>query len=268
MDDSFLSLADDQLQVASRGSVGHLIFNRPHRHNAISVEIWEAIPQALNWLEQDDATKSIVLSGAGEKAFISGADISQFETRRSNDEVRATYDRVAGSANRRLIECQLPTIAMIRGYCIGGGLGVALNCDLRFASADSTFAIPAARLGVGYHHGGIRRLVDVVGPAYAKEIFFTARRFDAAEALAMGLVNRVVEAPDLEALVAETCRQIAANAPLTLRAVKTIVAELAKGPAGDLDLCEEMVRACFSSEDYAEGRRAFMEKRQPIFNGR
>ena len=269
MQEAKLSLAGGALEVSRRESVGHLLFNRPQRHNAISVEVWEAIPAALDWLEESEETRSVVLSGAGDRAFISGADISQFEERRSSDEVRRHYDQVAGEANRRLVRCPLPTIAMIQGYCIGGGLGIALDCDLRYATADSTFAIPAARLGVGYGHDGLRRLLQVVGPSFAKEIFYTARRFDAAEALAMGLVNRIAEdAQGLEALVADTCGRIAANAPLTVASVKTIVGELGRGENADLDLCRETVRRCFDSEDYVEGRRAFMEKRRPAFRGR
>ncbi|MEE2778861.1 MAG: enoyl-CoA hydratase [Acidobacteriota bacterium] len=268
MSEGPIELAEGQLLVEQRGSVGHVVFNRPQRHNAISVEIWAAIPLALDRLEGDAAIRSVVLSGAGEKSFISGADISQFEKRRSSSEVRGYYDSVAGTANRRLIECPLPTVAMIQGYCIGGGLGVALNCDLRYASSDSSFGIPAARLGVGYHHNGVRRLIDVVGPSFAKEIFYTARRFDASEAQAMGLVNRVVERDELAALVDDTCGRIAENAPLTVRSVKTIVGELVRGGHADLELCEQVVRDCFGSEDYVEGRRAFMDKRKPVFVGR
>jgi enoyl-CoA hydratase/carnithine racemase len=262
-----LELADGHVHVRTEGHVGWMIFDRPERHNALSVEMWGAITEGLDVLEDTSAVRAIVLRGSGEKAFISGADISQFEQRRSSASAREHYDSVSGIANRRLAHCPLPTIAMIRGYCIGGGLGVALNCDLRYAAHNARFAIPAARLGVGYHHTGLKRLVDKVGPAFAKEIFFLARHFTADEAAAMGLVNRVVPGADLEELVADACERIARNAPLTLRSVKTIVAELVRGQGADLELCERTVDACFESADYVEGRRAFMEKRDPDFSG-
>jgi enoyl-CoA hydratase/carnithine racemase len=251
-----------------RGSVGWITFNRPERHNALSVAMWEAIPHALDRLENDPETRVVVLRGAGGKAFVSGADISQFEQRRASTTAQVGYDQTVAAANRRLASARLPTLAMIRGYCIGGGLGVALHCDLRIATRESRFGIPAARLGVGYGHAGLRRLMDVVGPSFAMEIFFTARQFSGEEALAMGLVNRLVDDGELEASVADVCARIADNAPLTIAAVKTCVRELLKGPALDRELCEAVVRACFESEDYVEGRRAFLEKRRPAFKGR
>lgn len=261
------SFANDRVRVETDGAIGWVTFNKPERHNALSVDMWDAIPKAFDVLEEEERIRVVVLKGAGERAFISGADISQFEKERSSQASRSNYGRIAGEANRRLKMTNLPTVAMIRGYCLGGGLGVALNCDLRVASADSTFAIPAARLGVGYDHRGLRTLVDLVGPSFAKEIFFTARHFNAQEAATMGLVNRVLPVADLEAEVREICRRIAENAPLTIHSVKTIVDEIEKGVDFDRERCEEVVRACFESEDYAEGRRAFMEKRPPIFRG-
>ncbi|HVR29487.1 MAG TPA: enoyl-CoA hydratase [Thermoanaerobaculia bacterium] len=260
--------ADGRVLATREGAVGWLTFNRPERHNAMSVEMWEAVPLALDRLEGDGEVRVVVLRGAGGKAFISGADITQFEDRRSSTDDRSGYDRVVGAASRRIAAARRPTLAMIRGYCIGGGLGVALQCDLRIATRASSFGIPAARLGVGYGHAGLRRLIEVVGPSFATEIFATARRFTAEEALAMGLVNRVVEDSELEPFVADYCRRIAENAPLTIEAVKTCVRELARGRDFDRELCERVVRACFESEDYAEGRRAFLEKRKPVFKGK
>jgi enoyl-CoA hydratase/carnithine racemase len=261
-------LAGGRVLAAREGAVGWITFNRPERHNALSVDMWEAIPRALDLLEGESETRVVVLRGAGGKAFISGADISQFEEKRASATAQSGYDRTVGEANRRLAAARVPTLAMIRGYCIGGGLGVALHCDLRVATRESRFGIPAARLGVGYGHPGLRRLIEVVGPSFASEIFFTARQFSAEEALGMGLVNRVVDDSDLESFVADYCGRIADNAPLTIAAVKTCVRELLKGPALDRDLCESVVRACFDSEDYIEGRRAFLEKRRPVFRGR
>jgi len=249
--------------------VGWMIFNNPERRNALSVDMWRAIPEILDEFEADPAIRAIVLRGAGDKAFISGADISEFETHRSSAESVAEFDRIATAALSRLHEVRKPTVAMIKGFCIGGGLAVALQCDLRIASEDARFAIPAARLGLGYRWNGVKRLVDIVGPAYAMEIFCTARQFTAAEAIAMGLANRVVADGQLEVYVRDYCSRIAENAPLTLEAVKGVIAELTR-PHGEMDRerCEALVARCFASDDYVEGRRAFMEKRKPVFRGR
>jgi enoyl-CoA hydratase/carnithine racemase len=262
------ALAGGKVLTAREGAVGWITFNRPERHNAMSVEMWEAVPLALDQLEADDEVRVVVLRGAGGKAFISGADITQFEERRTGESGRVGYDTVVGAANQRIASARCPTIAMVRGYCIGGGLGVALQCDLRIATRESRFGIPAARLGVGYGHAGLKRLMDVVGPSFAMEIFYTARQFSADEALAMGLVNRVVDDGELESFVGEYCGRIADNAPLTIGAVKACVTELLRGREFDRERCEAVVRACFASEDYVEGRRAFMEKRRPVFKGR
>ena len=251
------------------GAIGWMIFNNPERRNAISLDMWQAMPVILDHFDRDPAIRVVVLRGAGDKAFISGADISQFEKQRSSPETVAEYDRIAELANQKLGEIRKPTIAMIRGFCIGGGVGVALQCDLRIAAADARFGVPAARLGLGYRWGGVKKLVDLVGPAFAKEIFFTARHFAAAEAIAMGLVNRVLPEAELEAYVRHYCALIADNAPLTMEAVKGVVAELLK-PGAQIDRahCEDMVKRCFDSADYIEGRRAFMEKRKPAFSGK
>ena len=264
-----LSLTTDRMQAVVDGAIGWMIFDNPERLNALSLDMWQGVADIVSEFERDDDVRVIVLRGAGEKAFVSGADISQFESQRSSGDRSANYGKIAGRANAAVQEASKPTIAMIRGYCLGGGLGMALNCDLRLASSDSRFSIPAAKLGVGYDHRGLRRLMDLVGPAFAKEIFFVARQFDASEAAAMGLVNRVVEPEALEDLVRDYCRRIAANAPLTIRAVKTIVGELCKDEsARDLERCRSVVRDCFESEDYVEGGTAFMEKRRPKFRGR
>lgn len=251
------------------GAIGWMVFNNPARRNAISLDMWQAMPVILDAFERDPEIRVIVLKGAGDKAFVSGADISQFEQQRSSAESIAQYDKIAEAAGGRLQETRKPTIAMIHGFCVGGGLGVALQCDLRIAADNARFAIPAARLGLGYRWGGVKKLVDIVGPAFAKEIFYTARQFTAEEALAMALVNRVLPAGELEAYVRQYCALIAENAPLTLEAVKGVVQELQK-PAADLDRkhCEALVARCFASEDYIEGRRAFMEKRRPVFAGK
>ena len=251
------------------GAVGRMIFNNPDRHNAVKLEMWEAIPLILDLFEADDEIKVIVLEGAGESAFVSGADISEFETVRATPEGYKHYENVADDATDRLAHSSKPTIAMIHGYCMGGGAGIAVACDLRFASVDSRFGVPAAKLGVGYRAGGIAKVLDLVGPSFTKEIFFTARQFSAEEALHMGLINRMVDEGLLRAAVAEYCETIAANAPLSIKAVKQILAELTRKDKGpDWDLCEELVEECFASDDYIEGRRAFMEKRKAVFKGK
>jgi enoyl-CoA hydratase len=259
----------DAMQLEKEGPIGWITFNNPARHNAVSLAMWLRLRQLVDELEQDGAIRVIVVKGAGERAFVSGADISEFGELRSSPETVATYNHAAEAATEALRLVSKPTIAMIRGFCIGGGVSVALSCDLRIAAEGSRFGVPAARLGLGYEFAGVRKLVDVVGPAYAKEIFYTARQFSGEEALAMGLVNRLVAAPDLEAAVREVARSIAANAPLTVASIKTLVGEVLKDESErDAALCERVVDRCFESEDYVEGRTAFMEKRAPRFVGR
>jgi enoyl-CoA hydratase len=250
------------------GGIGHLVFNNPEKRNAVSLDMWQAVEAALEAFADDDEVRVVVLSGAGGKAFVSGADISKFEDERASAEAVAHYNATTARIYGRLNAFAKPTIAQITGSCVGGGVALAVCCDLRICGESSRFGIPAARLGLGYGFAGLERLINVVGPAFAKEMFFTARLFSAAEAYEMGLVNRVAPDDRVESYVAEYAGAIAGNAPLTVGSVKAIVGEVLKDPeARDLAKCEELVRRCFASRDYVEGRRAFLEKRPPRFIG-
>jgi enoyl-CoA hydratase len=249
--------------------VGWVIYDNQARLNAQSYEMLLAVPRILAAFEADPEVRVVVVTGAGERAFISGADISEFGERRTSVEARAEYDRAGAEAAKAWDRVDRPIIAMIRGYCIGGGLLTAMRADIRIASEGSSFAVPAARLGLGYAYAGVEQLLALVGPAWAAEILFTARRLDAAEALRIGLVNRVVPAGDLAGTVGELAASIAANAPLTITAAKAAIqAALAPPERRDLDRVHALIEACFRSEDYLEGQQAFLERRPPRFSGR
>jgi enoyl-CoA hydratase/carnithine racemase len=249
------------------GAVGWLIFNNPERRNAVSVDMWEAIPQVIAQYEADPEVRVIVLAGAGDKAFVSGADISQFEKERSSADAVQRYEELAEGAAAKLASCDKPLVAMIRGYCLGGGVNIAVLCDIRVAADDARFGIPAAKMGLGYRASSMKNLVEVVGGAYAREIMITARQFTAAEAREMGLVNKVVSVADLEKAVKEYTDAIGGNAPLTMRTAKRIIRELGRVDY-DAAKTKAWAKECFDSEDYKEGRKAFMEKRKPVFKGR
>jgi enoyl-CoA hydratase len=264
-----IALPTDRVLARIEGPVGWLTFNNPARRNAMSQEMWEAVPLAFDRFEADPAVRVIVLHGAGDKAFVAGADISQFNELRSSPETVAKYDGISDEASRRIAHSPKPTIAMINGFCIGGGVGIAVCCDMRIASEGSKFGVPATRLGLGYGPSGVKRLMDLVGPSHVKEIFYTARHFTAAEAHIMGLVNRVLPEAELEPYVRGYCNTIAENAPMTMHAVKRTVEELLTlSPNANLAEADRLVAACFASQDYIEGRTAFMEKRKPVFKGK
>jgi enoyl-CoA hydratase/carnithine racemase len=258
----------DKVLSRVEGGVGTLTFNNPERRNAVSLDMWEAAAGILEKFAGDGEVRVVVVTGAGGKAFVSGADISRFGEERSTVEAIARYNASVEKANNAFCEFPKPTIAMIRGYCIGGGVGLAICCDLRICSDNAKFGVPAAKLGLGYGYAGIKRLSDLVGPAFTKEIFFTARQFDAEEARQMGLVNRVVPDAELETFVQGYADAIAGNAPLTVNAVKYIANQVYRPESErNLQKAADMVSKCFASKDYVEGRTAFMEKRKPVFTG-
>ena len=265
-----LSLPTEKIRAFRTGQTGHIVFNNPERHNAVSLEMWDAVEVALTAFAADDDARIVVLSGAGGKAFVSGADISKFEQERGSKEATQHYNARIKVVYDGIETYPKPTLAMIDGHCIGGGLNLAACCDLRICSDKSRFAMPAAKLALGYPYDAIRRLMNAVGPAAAKQLMFTAKSIDAETAFRLGLVQEVVAEDGLAARVEELAGLIAGNAPLTIKAMKFISSQvLQPDPAKrDLDACAEMVAACFASEDYVEGRTAFLEKRKPQFKGR
>ncbi|MGE0718938.1 MAG: enoyl-CoA hydratase [Alphaproteobacteria bacterium] len=266
---SRIELPTGKIIAERRDGVGWLVFNQPDRRNAISQEMSDGIAVAAKAFAADPDVRVVVMRGAGDKAFTAGADISEFERVRSDATAEAEYHRRSAAAGAALKSLDKPLIAMIRGFCMGGGMAMAMRADLRVASTDSRFGIPAARLGVSYAQESLARLVSLVGPSRAKHVMFLARHYTAAQALEMGLVDEVVEPDALEATVTAMAAEIAGNAPLSIRASKAMIDDVMLDAAQrDPERMATLARACFDSEDYKEGRRAFMEKRRPAFAGR
>jgi enoyl-CoA hydratase/carnithine racemase len=262
-------VADDALILAREPPLAWLTVNRPAAHNALNAEVWTGLAAALTDLSAETDTRVIIIRGAGERAFISGADISEFRALRADANAAVEYDRLSGRAWHAIGAARQPVIAMINGLCFGGGVAVALACDLRFAAAGARFAVPATRLGLSYPIESIEQLVHVVGPAHAADILLSARTLDADEALRIGLVNRVIPAPELEAATRSYALQIAAGAPLTVAAHKRAIREsLRAASERDVQTLRDNMRRCFDSDDYQEGIAAFLEKRAPRFRGR
>jgi enoyl-CoA hydratase len=263
------SHADGKILHKVTDGVGVVTFNNPDKRNAMSLDMWEGLGQALIELRDDPAVRAVILQGAGDKAFVSGADISQFEKTRHNAEASEEYSRRSAAQRALLADYPKPIIACIRGFCLGGGMQVAMSADIRIASDNSQFGIPAAKLGIAYGYDGLKHLVSLVGPSWARLLMYTGMRIDAAEALRIGLVDRVIADAQLWDATMEIARTIAINAPLAIKAAKITIAQVLKDPGDrDMNAIKQIGTDCMDSEDFREGRRAFMEKRKPQFQGR
>jgi enoyl-CoA hydratase len=244
------------------GSIGFLTFNNIKHHNATTYEMWKAIPNLLKTLEDDPEVHVVVVEGAGEKSFISGSDISEFEKFRTSLELVKEYNECEHRAYAAMKTTLKPLLAAIQGFCMGGGVTVALNSDIRIAREDALFCVPPAKLGIGYPKEAVEDMTRIIGSAYTKDLLFTARKFDATEALQMGLVTRIVKQSDWKDTIHEVAETIAANAPLTIKAAKVCIDEW------DEKTCLRMIDRCYTSDDYVEGQQAFKQKRTPIFVGK
>ena len=261
--------AGGKMLSAKDDGVGLITFNQPEKRNAMSVEMWEGLGQILDEFREDASVRVVILSGAGSKAFVSGADISQFEKTRHNAEASEEYSRKSAAQRALLADYPKPTIACIRGFCLGGGMQVAMLTDMRFASDNSQFGIPAAKLGIAYGYDGLKHLVSLVGPSWARLLMYTGMRIDSAEAVRIGLVDRVVPDTELWDATLEIARIISGNAPLAIQAAKITIAQVLKDPdRRDMDAIRAIGTACMDSADFREGRQAFMDKRKPQFSGR
>src|SRR4029079_1127070 len=263
------SHADGKILQRVEGGVGIITFNNADKRNAMSLEMWEGLGSALTELRDDPDVRVVILTGAGDKAFVSGADISQFEKTRHNAQASEEYSRRSEAQRALLANYPKPTIACIRGFCLGGGLQVAMLADIRFASDNSQFGIPAAKLGIAYGYDGLKHLISLVGPSWARLIMYTGMRIDSAEAVRIGLVDRVLPDAGLWDATMEAARTISGNAPLAIKAAKITIAEVLKDESRrDMTAIKAIGTACMDSEDFREGRTAFMEKRKPRFIGK
>jgi enoyl-CoA hydratase/carnithine racemase len=255
-----------RIRVQTNGHVTTITLDHPERKNAMNVGMWQALAEIARDIGADEEIRVVIVRGTGNVAFSAGADISEFSKTRSTAEQNHTYDRLVGAATSAIAQLPQPTVAHIHGFCLGGGLAIALSTDLRLASTEASFAIPAARLGVGYGAEGMKRLVGLVGPTAAKRLLFVGDRVNATAALTMGLVNEIHAAADLDLVVKQLCSTMSQNAPLTLRAAKLVIDDLSA--TGSVSTSSQAaVEACFDSEDFTEGVRSFMQKRPPKFKG-
>src|SRR6202165_989950 len=263
------SFADGKILRSLTEGVGVVTFNNPEKRNAMSLDMWEVLGHALTELRDDPDVRVVIMVGAGDKAFVSGADISQFEKTRHNAQASEEYSKRSAAQRALLADYPKPIIACIRGFCLGGGMQVAMLADIRIAAENSQFGIPAAKLGIAYGYDGLKNLVSLVGPSWARLLMYTGMRIDSAEGLRIGLVDRVVPDAELWNATTEIARTISSNAPLAIQAAKITIAQVLKDPdKRDMDTIKNIGTACMDSEDFREGRQAFMEKRKPQFKGR
>ena len=259
-----------QVDIEVADTVARLVFNQPRRHNAMSLSMWQQLHAHMMRINSDGHSyaRVVVLSGAGDRSFVSGSDISEFGDKRSGDDAIRSYNRVAAEAEKSVYSCPVPTIAAINGYCMGGGLGIAMGCDVRLCSDDAVFSLPAGRLGLGYEYEAVCKLFDILGATATTQLFYGGEKFDAQRALELGLVTEVVPKPELDSVVDSLALKIASMAPLTLKAYKAALIEYRK-PSADRDIAaiSQLVDDCYRSHDYAEGQAAFREKRPPEFKG-
>tara|TARA_Y100001970_G_scaffold294368_1_gene451860 strand:+ start:49541 stop:50347 length:807 start_codon:yes stop_codon:yes gene_type:complete len=264
-----LDTSTEKLKASIDGPIALITFNKPSKHNAICTEMWRSLSRTIEIFENNHEVRVIILKGAGNRSFVSGADISEFENTRTGPEAVASYDQLSEGATDQVYECNKPTIAMINGYCMGGGLGIAVACDLRIASNKSLFSIPAAKLGLGYRAKSLSRLINLVGPSFAREIMITANKFDGNNALQMGLINRLLPEEELMSYTLDCAKNISINAPLTIFAARQAIKSFVdQNSPKNLSYLDELVNNCFSSNDYNEGRDAFRNKKEPKFQGK
>jgi enoyl-CoA hydratase len=263
------SYADGKILQSVTDGVGVITFNNPKKRNAMSLDMWQGLGHALIELRDDPEVRVVILVGASDEAFVSGADISQFEKTRHNAQASEEYAKRSAAERALLADYPKPTIACIRGFCLGGGMQVAMLADIRIAAENSQFGIPAAKLGIAYGYDGLKNLVSLVGPSWARLLMYTGMRIDSAEAMRIGLVDRVVPDTELWNATLDIALTISGNAPLAIQAARITIAQVLKDPdERDMDAIKAIGTACMDSEDFREGRRAFMEKRKPQFRGR
>jgi enoyl-CoA hydratase/carnithine racemase len=260
-----LSLSEGTLRLEREGPFAWIIVDQRDKHNSLTEAMWRSIPKIVSEVDADENIRVIILRGAGDKAFSAGADISEFETNRQGAAARE-YDYFNHAAFDALARTVKPTIAMIHGFCLGSGLGLALSCDMRVASESALFGLTPARLGIAYNPRWIKPLVAIVGVAYAKELLFTAERVDTATALRMRLINHRFPVSQLENATRELAQMISENAPLSILAAKRSIDAFASDLSAETQHhLDQLVERCYASDDYLEGQRAFIEKRKPVF---